>query len=67
MLPFDSIHIHSLEPSLDQTVSPDEFIQIPLQLRIKCILEKRLDFLDHGEVVNSREALKALRQYMATH
>lgn len=58
-LPFDEILVAELDGR--RSLTPDEFLAMPLHRRVAWLLERRLSFLSVGKPVDSREALTALR------
>jgi hypothetical protein len=59
-LPFNRI-LHSPPGSLPVEYSPDRFAALPLQLRVRYLLEGHLRFFLGSEPIPTAEALRALR------
>lgn len=55
MLPFDRVHLPSGE-----ALSPDQFLALPLDQRIRFILRRELRFTKANATVDVPSALKAL-------
>lgn len=63
-LNFDSITINL--PELGSTrYSPEEFIQLPVNERVKMVLRGDITFYAKGTEVDKRESLAALRKWSA--
>jgi hypothetical protein len=60
-LPFDRIIL----PGLDNPLTLDEFLKLPLYFRVQVILQNRLTFSLAGQPVPSRDALAQLRVLLA--
>jgi hypothetical protein len=59
-LPFDRVELKGLEGKRDLTVR--QFCSLPLHERLRAVLENRVSFFLGDQLVDSREALKALRE-----
>ncbi len=57
---FDRVKIRQSDNHVD-SVSPDEFLAMKLNIRMQLLLEHRLEFLNGVKVIPHREALQSLR------
>ncbi|MFT3925281.1 MAG: hypothetical protein QM778_22275 [Myxococcales bacterium] len=62
-MPFDRVELSSPEGS--RTLSVQQFCDMPLADRLRAVLERRVNFFQGSTLVESREALKALRERAA--
>lgn len=62
---FDKIGVVKQDQSMEY-FSPEAFARIPLSERIKCVLEKRINFFSKGKLLDVREAMKNYREWSAT-
>lgn len=60
LLPFDRVELAGTDGR--RNLSVDQFCHLPLAERLRAVLENRVSFFRGGELVDSREALKALRE-----
>jgi hypothetical protein len=64
VLPFDRIELSTGDGTTVQ-LSVKEFCDLPLAERLRAVLERRVTFFHGQQLVESREALKALRERAA--
>ena len=62
-LPFDRVEMSSSTGTL--VLSVQDFCNLPLAERLRVVLERRVKFFQGAEPVESRDALKALRERAA--
>ena len=58
-LPFDAVVVR--EDNGEQELDVEAFLAMPLARRIQMILQRRLEFLSHGDAVDLGVALRTLR------
>lgn len=63
MLPFDRVEMTSEQGT--RLMSVQQFCELPLAERLRVVLERRVRFFHGTMLVESREALKALRERAA--
>lgn len=62
--PFDRVVV--LEPGVaPRTYLRDDFVSLPIHVRVRYILERRVEFFSGTTLVDRAEALKALRALSA--
>lgn len=60
-LPFDRIDIQ--EGTATSTLSVERFLAIPLRVRVRLLLERRVSFRGPDGVIDTQVALSALHSY----
>lgn len=61
--PFDRVVL--VDGVASRTLLPDEFLALPLSVRIRCVLERTVTFYLGNDVVDPHAALDALRRRAA--
>jgi hypothetical protein len=56
--PIDMVVIHEIGGQ--RRVSPDQFLRLPLDLRVKLILERKIRFMNGDEAVDQQTGLREL-------
>ena len=64
-LPFDGVLMP--EDGARRRLTPEEFLALPLPVRILALLDDSLEFLQDGRPVDRKQALAALRLAWVSH
>jgi hypothetical protein len=61
-LPFNLVKVRSDATATPSSLTVAEFSALPLNDRVRAVLEKRVQFFQNDKLIEAGEALKALRE-----